>query len=45
MDPNENGISRRNRVDSAQDRESRCECGIDPPGSISHGVSYTYTEA
>ena len=22
--------------------ESSCECGIEPPGSISHGVSYTY---
>ena len=21
--------------------ESLCECGIEPPGSISHGVSYT----
>ena len=32
----------RNWVDSAQDRdllESSCECGIVPPGSISHGVS------
>ena len=22
--------------------ESPCECGIEPPGSISHGVSYLY---
>ena len=30
-----------NWVDSAQDRllESPCECGIEPPGSISYGVS------
>ena len=27
----------RNCVDSAQDRNP-CECGIEPPGSISHGV-------
>ena len=27
-----------NWVDSAQDR-SPCECSIEPPGSISHGVS------
>ena len=36
------GINAGNCVDSAQDRnllESPCECGIEPPGSISHGVS------
>ena len=41
MDLEEIGISAGNWVDSAQDRnlESPCECGIEPPGSISHGVS------
>ena len=32
-------------VDSAQDRDywmSPCECDIEPPGSISHGVSFVY---
>ena len=32
----------RNWVDSVQDKgllESPCECGIEPPGSIIHGVS------
>ena len=36
-------INAGNWVDSAQNRnywESPCECGIEPPGSISHGVSY-----
>jgi hypothetical protein len=35
------GINTRNWVDSAQDRNysSPCECGIEHPGSISHGVS------
>ena len=36
------GINAGNWVDSAQDRnllESPCECGIEPPGSMSHGVS------
>jgi hypothetical protein len=34
-------ISTRNSVDSVQDRDylSPCECDIDPPGFISHGVS------
>ena len=38
--------NKRNWVDSAQDRllESPCECGIVPPGSISHGVSYEKIE-
>ena len=30
------GANTRNWVDSAQDRDSPCECGIEPPGSISH---------
>ena len=41
MDLEEIGINARNWVDSAQDRnllESLCECGIEPPGCISHGV-------
>ena len=36
------GIYMRNSVDLAQDRdllESPCECGIEPTGSMSHGVS------
>ena len=36
------GISTSNSIDSAQDRdyfECPCGCGIDPPGSIGHGVS------
>ena len=37
MDLEEIGINAGNWVDSA--RESPCECGIEPPGSISHGVS------
>ena len=40
IDLKEIGINWRNRVDLAQDRKSPCECGIEPPGSISHGVSY-----
>ena len=41
MDLEEMGINAGNWVDSAQDRDYRspCECGIEPPGSISHGVS------
>ena len=42
MDLEEIGINDGNWVDSAQDRDYRrgpCECGIEPPGSISHGVS------
>ena len=42
MDLDEIGISAGNWVDSAQDRdllESPCECGIEPTGSMSHGVS------
>ena len=41
MNLKEIGISTRNWVDSAQDREcwrGPCDCGIKPPGSISHGV-------
>ena len=34
----EMGINVGNWVDSAQDRDY-CECGIEPPCSISHGVS------
>ena len=42
MDLEEICINAGNRVDSAQERnllESPCECGIEPPGSLSHGVS------
>ena len=43
MELEEIGINAGNWVDSAQDMgllESPCECGIEPPGSISHGVSW-----
>ena len=36
MDLEEIGINAGNWIDSAQDRD----CVIEPPGSISHGVSY-----
>ena len=42
MDLEEIGIIAGNWVDSAQDSkllESLCECGIEPTGFISHGVS------
>ena len=42
MDLKEIGIITKNWVDSAQDRIywwGPCECGIESPGSISHGVS------
>jgi hypothetical protein len=42
IDLEEIGINARDWVDSAVDSdylESFCECGIEPPGSISHGVS------
>ena len=39
IDLEEIGIIAGNWVDSAQDRESPCEWGIEPPGSISHRVS------
>ena len=39
MDPKEMGINTRNGVDSSQDRDN-CECGIEPPDSINHEVSY-----
>ena len=42
MDLEEIGINAGNWVNSARDRnllESPCECGIEPPGSVSHGVS------
>ena len=34
------GVNVRSSIDSAQDRDywSPCECGIDPPGPISHGI-------
>ena len=38
MDLKEIGINARNWVDSTQ--ESPCECCIEPPGSISNGVSF-----
>ena len=43
MDLKEIGVNMRNRVNSAQYGgllESPCECGIEPPGSISHGLRY-----
>ena len=45
MDLEKIGINARNWVDSSQDGrllESPCECGIEPLGCISHGVSYYY---
>ena len=41
MDIKEIGISTRNWVDSAQEGllEGSCECGIELPGSIIHGVN------
>ena len=45
VDLEEIGISAGNWVDSAQDRdysEGPCEFGIEPPGSISHGISYVF---
>ena len=41
MDLKEIGINAGNWVDLAQDRNywSPCECSVEPPGSISHGVS------
>ena len=34
------GINAENWVDSAQDLlETPCDCGIEPPGSIGHGIS------
>ena len=42
MDLEEIGINAGNWVDSAQDRdllESPCECGNEPSGSITHGVT------
>ena len=41
-------VTNENWVDWAQDRdllESPCECGIEPPGSIRHGVSRQYGAA
>ena len=46
MDLEEIGIIAGNWVDSAQDRDywrAPCECGIEPAGFISHGVSYIQT--
>ena len=43
MDLEEIGINAGNWVDSAEDRdllESPCGCDIEPPGFISHGVSF-----
>ena len=42
MDLEEIGINGKNWIDSAHDRDYwtiPCECGIEPPGSISYGVS------
>ena len=43
MDLEEIGINVRNWVDSAQDRDY-WRALIEPPGSISHGVSYHLTK-
>ena len=42
MDLTEIGVNTRNWVDSVQDKYyvSPSECGIEPPGSISHRVNY-----
>ena len=42
MDLKEILINTRNCVDSAQGRECPCEYGIEPPGSIRHGVSESF---
>ena len=44
MDLEDIGINAGNWVDSAQDR-NYCECGIEPPGFISHGVSQLQPKA
>ena len=44
MDLEEIGINAGNWVDSAQNRDSPCEYGIEPPGSINLGVSYEMVE-
>ena len=46
MDLEEIGINAGNWVGSAQDRDywSPCECGIEPSGFISHGVSQFYPD-
>ena len=47
MDLEEIGINATNWVDSAQDRNywrALVNCGIEPPGSIGHGVSILRTE-
>ena len=40
MNLKETGINTRNWVDSTQDRDywRPCECGIEPPGSVSPGI-------
>jgi hypothetical protein len=40
MHPKEIGVNIRNCVVSVQDRDywGLCECGIEPPGLISHGI-------
>ena len=40
MDLKKIGINTRNWVDRLRILQSPCECGIELPGSISHGVSY-----
>ena len=45
MELEEIGINKRNWVDSLRIRRALCECGIGPPGSISHRVSYPYLES
>ena len=39
MDLKEICLNTRDWVDSAQDTDYPCECGIEPPGLTSHGVS------
>ena len=47
MNLKEMGIDTSNRVDSTEDigywKALACECGIKPPGFISHGVSQFYS--
>ena len=43
IDAKEIGVNTRNCVDQSQDRdnlESPCECGIESPGFVNHGISY-----
>ena len=42
MDTKEIGVHTRNLINLTQDRDywkALCECGIQPPGSLSHGFN------